>query len=715
MRKPSPLRSSARWSLLALVAAAALPLILGAVVWGGPGSKNKHSFWKDPKLRGSEAKKQRLLAKIPGDPSSLVNVRWEHLPATHDMTLLGKAALPALKRGLTHNVKPEVRHRIAWVLTDLADFQSHRVLRAALKDWSALVRRQAIKGLAAIGDLGAEKLLWQRYEDPEETQDVKLAALKGLGRIGAVKSAPRLLRLLRDKKQQLTSDTQAAALQALWDLRHRLSAKLLRSALTGALEADDAYLNTFAAAGAAELRDPSRAVRRALTKRLRHSNADVRNLAVYALGEIGHRSSIAALRKRLPSARSARLLNNIAFALKKMGDTRVMALLGRLLKHRLAIIRLNAAYVLGDIGDPKAIPLLAGALRDPSDYVRASAISALGRLEDRRALAHLTPLLKSKKISERMEALFALNRITRGAYNEHIARKLLFHKQPAIARAAALELAQRKDTRAIRPLLHCHSKGRCSPWTLARSLEQLPSASATPPLLVAYSRKLSGYSSGATRLLRALGKRKLNASHQALLRSLLTVAKWQPRQRRPLLRILGRLKDRRARGAYWGFLQSRDRLTRLNAAFALANQGYPHGRKTLLNALTQAAPRIKRGAADLLRSVTHKKMRATVRKALKKTLAGHGPDTRLAAAYALTSWDAAAGTRILLKGLTNPSQRLRAEAAYYLMRPEMRPHRGVLVKALAAEKRPGQRGSLRRILRQITPGTLKKVSSRVPL
>lgn len=706
-RPPGP------WSTLTLIAAAVLPLVTGAVVWGGPA--DKHNVWKDPPLRGLAAKRQRVLEKIPGDPSVLVNVRYEHLPATHDMTLLGKAALPALERGLTHNVKPAVRQRIAWVLTDLADHHSRRVLRAALKDWNSTVRRQAVQGLAAIGDRGAEKLFWQRYDDPEETDYVKTAAIKGLGRIGAIKSAPRLLRILADKKDKLSANTRGAALGALWDLRHKLGKKRLRRTLTLALASDNAYLNTFAAAGAAELRDSSPAVRRALIKRMRHPNANVRNLAIYALGEIGHKSSIGPLRKRLGSARSARLLNNIAFALRKMGDTRVMSLLGGLLSHRLAIIRLNAAYVLGDIGDPAAIPLLAKALKDPSDFVRASAISALGRLGSRKALAPLKPLLASKKISLRVEAIFAANRITKGGYNNLIAKDLLFHKHPAVRRTAALELARRKDTRAIQPLLFCHAKGRCSSHTLARSLEDIQSWRATPPLLVAYSRQLSGYSSGANRLLRAVGKRKLKPGHRELLRSLLTVGKWKPTQRRPLLRLLGRLKDRSARGAYWGFLKSRDRLTRLNAAFALANQGYSHGRKLLINALTQAAPRIKRGAADLLRSLTHKKTRVTVRAELIKAQKGHGPVTRLAAAYALTAWDAKAGVKILIQGLSNHSRRVRHEAAYYLMRPEMRPHRGLVAKVLAVEKRPALRGTLRRILRQMTPGTLKKVSGWVTL
>ncbi len=162
-------RAPGGWPLLALITAAALPLVTGAVVWGDPGSRDRRSDWKDPPLTRSAAKRQRVLERIPGDPSVLVNVRYEHLPATGDMTLLGKAALPALERGLTYNVKPSVRQRIAWVLTDLADHHSRPVLRAALKDWNSTVRRQAVQGLAASETVGPANFFGSATTTPRKT------------------------------------------------------------------------------------------------------------------------------------------------------------------------------------------------------------------------------------------------------------------------------------------------------------------------------------------------------------------------------------------------------------------------------------------------------------------------------------------------------------------------------------------------------------------
>jgi len=705
---------SSRHPLLLAAIAAALPLVIWAVaVRGGPAltKDTRLGSMVDPPLRGLAKKRQKILETIPGDPSVLVNVRHEHLPATHDMTLLGKAALPALERGLAHNVKPGIRMRIASVLTELANHHSRNALTAALKDWNSSVRRQAVLGLAAIGDPKSEPALLRVIDDPEEGDWVKNAAIRALGRIGAQKSAQRLLKLLTPNKDpsenKKNTSQRRAALSSLWDLRFHLNRNQVRRALIQALGSEDAYMVVFAAAGAAELRDPDARVRAALVKRIRDKNANVRNLAVYALGEIGHRGSIKALRARLPSARSARLLNNIAFALRKMGDQRVMTLLGKLLRHRLAIIRLNAAFVLGDIGDPAAIPLLAAALRDPNDFVRASTIAALGRVGNRKAIVHLTPLLGSKNLNLRMETLFALNRITKGSYNNRIAKDLLWHKRPSVRRAAAIELARRKDRRAIPALQLCYATRKCNAWTFAKGLESISSWRATGPLVTGYSRKFGSYGGGANRLLRALGKRKLKPGHRSVLRSLLTISRWKRSQRRALLRLLGRLGDRTARGAYWAHLKSRDALTRLNASYALANQGYAQGRKRLITSLSQAAPRIKRGTADLLRSLTHQGARAAARTEIQAVLKGHGPFTRLAAAYALTGWDAKSGLKILISTLTSTSRQLRNEAAYYLMRKEIRDHRAIIAQAAKSEKRPAVRGTLSRILRHITPGTLK--------
>jgi HEAT repeat protein len=680
-----------------------VPVTLGALdLWGRPADAAGPSV--DWPLQGLDRKRQKVLEQIPGDPTSLVNVSYEHLPATDDMTMLGKPALPALERGLTHNVNPSTRLRLASVLAELADHHSREALLSALKDWDASVRRQAIRALAAIGDAKAIPALRKIAEDPEEEDYVKAMAFGALGRLGAREAAPLLLASLGNDKANLW--LRRSALSALWDMRLALPAPTLRQALTKALAADrDPYLKTFAAAAAAELRDADPAIRAALTASLRDRNEDVHNVAVYALGEIGNPASVAPIRARLATARSARLLNNIAFALRKLGDPKVMDLLGSLLGHQLAVIRLNAAFVLGDIKDRRALPLLAKALADPNDLVRASAISALGKLGDPAAIPHLEPFTTGKNLTLKQEAFLALGQLAPRQYADRIAAELLWHESGPVRRAAAMALARLGDPRAQDALTHCYATSQCSVVDLASGLKRIPGDRVAGPLLVAYTRAPASY--GAKPILRTLGQRTLDAGHRDVLRSVLNLNAMQPSPRRALLRFLGRLGEPRSRADFWRLLRSRDPLTRQNAAYALANQRYPQGHAVLANELTQAAPRIKRGVADLLRSLTDPEARKAALAAVRAALTGHGPFSRLAAAYALMGWEPAEGARILVEALGDPSRLVRNEAAYYLMRPENREHRGLLETALRTERRTPVQGTLRRLIRHLTPGALK--------
>jgi HEAT repeat protein len=698
----------------ALVAAAAVaPLMAWMATSAGAPSVNTDYPVIAPVLRGNALRRHKVLAAVPKNVNALVNVRYEHLPATDDLTILGKKALPALERGLTHNVSASVRQRIATVLTEMADHHSVNALIAALKDWDATVRRQAIRGLAAIGSKKAVPVLLKVVDDPEEKERVMRAAVRALGWIGAGRTAKRLLKILWDKEE--SSYVKETALRALWDMRLSIPPKSLRRAIVKALGSEDDGMVVFAAAAAAELRDKSARIRKALAKLIRDNNANVRNVAVYALGEIGDPRSIRSLRAALPRARSGRLLNNIAFALRKMGDPTVIPLLGKLLRHRQAVIRLNAAFVLGDIRDKNSVPMLLGMLKDRNDIVRASAISALGKLKDARAVNPLLKLSRKGTLAIRKEALFALNNIISGRYNDRIVKELLMHKKSHIRRQAALELARRGDRRAIAPLVRCLDSNGCGAYQVAVALGSIPSYRATAPLLTAYTRQIGKYGS-ATSLCRAVGKRKLNGHQRAVLRSLLQIAWNNNGDLGHLIQLLGRLEDRGALAAYWSLLKSRDPYLVQDASYAVANTGYRQGRKRLLTGLTQAAPRIKGRIAGLIRSLTHKATRTAVRPALGASMKGHGVHTELAAAYALTSWDATAGIRILLSRLKNKRRRVRGAAGKYLLRKTLRPHGQAIRTALRTERNLAVKGMLRRIISLITPASFKpKLLHSLPL
>ena len=665
----------------------------------------------DRPLRGNAKKRYEVLTRIPQNPDVLVNVRLEHLPSTHDMTLLGKAALPALEKGLTHNTNPSVKNRIALVLTEMADHQTLDALQAAMKDWNLIIRMQAMNALAAVGSISSKAVLEKVLNDPEERKYTKALAIRALGRIGAASVAPRLLGYLSDEKEAYSM--RMASLTALWDMRGKTSRKLLRRGLLVALDSKLTNAMIFAAAAAAELQDKNRNIRRVLLKNTRDPDNEVRNVSVYALGEIGDDSAVQPLRERLPAARSGRLLNNIAFALHKLKDPQVLSSLGKLLKHRQAVIRLNAAFVLGDTGEKKAVPMLLKALNDGNDSVRASTVEALGKLEDERAVPALEKITRSSNLSLKLEALKSLNRIKKGAYNDRFVKEFLNSKNHSLRKTAALELARYGDARSIDGLLSCLSRRMCSPNEVAKNLKKIKSWRSASAAVTAYTLRAGNW--GESSLLNTITEQKLQKGHISILRSFLPIVWHKKSSRISLTRTLGKFRDKASKPAYWSMLSSRDHIQVINGAQALANHGYDRGSDILLKTLTQGAPSTKRTVAHLMRSIENKKSLSKIKKEISSALSGHGMLTRAAAAFVMTKWSPEKGLDILVKLLESNSRRTRNEAGYYLTQSSMREHVDIFKKKLAQTNNDVTEGALNRILMTITPARFKpKLWQRLP-
>jgi HEAT repeat protein len=173
---------------------------------------------------------------------------------------------------------------------------------------------------------------------------------------------------------------------------------------------------------------------------LRDPDADVRERAAYALGQIGDARAveplIAALRD--PEAevrwRAAYALRQIsdahavepliaalrdpdwhvreraAGALEQIGDARAVEPLIAALRDPDADVRESAADALGEIGAPAVEPLIA-ALRDPDAEVRGSAAYALGKIGDVRAVEPLIAALRDPDADMRERAADALGKI----------------------------------------------------------------------------------------------------------------------------------------------------------------------------------------------------------------------------------------------------------------------------------------------------------------
>ncbi len=96
--------------------------------------------------------RQKILAKIPRDPSVLINVTYRDMPSSPDILNLGKRSTKALERCLSDNVDANVRSLCAVVLQALGDRRALPTLHAALEDWEVDVRWQVVRALGAIPD-----------------------------------------------------------------------------------------------------------------------------------------------------------------------------------------------------------------------------------------------------------------------------------------------------------------------------------------------------------------------------------------------------------------------------------------------------------------------------------------------------------------------------------------------------------------------------------
>jgi len=217
-----------------------------------------------------------------------------------------------------------------------------RLNGALAKDAETKARvREALAGL----DAQAVPLLIKALDDAHLRQGVVYA----LGRIGDMRAAPHLIRLLSDRDEELRAEV---------------------------------------AAGLGGIKDPKAAA--ALAGALRDRSDFVRENARLALVEIGAPAIpvlINALREK-----NAGLREQIFMTLTAIGGAAVQDLAG-LLKGGDEDLRRRAAAALGKIKDPVAAPALAGALKDKDAGTRSAAARSLGEMKAFGAISALVAAL----------------------------------------------------------------------------------------------------------------------------------------------------------------------------------------------------------------------------------------------------------------------------------------------------------------------------------
>jgi HEAT repeat protein len=159
----------------------------------------------------------------------------------------------------------------------------------------------------------------------------------------------------------------------------------------------------------------------ALAARLDDPDAEVRDAATFAIGEICGQARVfnggllKSLTARLATDQSALVRRSAAFALGSIGkqDDAVRSALAARLKDAEPAVRQNAAWALGRMGD-KALAPLKQALKDGDASVRRNAVGALNLLGEDAASGAIPELLAccgSADLEERKAAHGALVRL----------------------------------------------------------------------------------------------------------------------------------------------------------------------------------------------------------------------------------------------------------------------------------------------------------------
>lgn len=640
------------------------------------------------------------LARLVNEPGVLINIHAGLFPATWDLTLLGQQATPALRKALMGNTHAAVRWKAAQVLTQLRDSAALPELHQAVTDWNPSVRHQVMRALANVGNSYSVPHLTKRLADPQETLANRVAALHALGQIGDATAAPALRRAYREARRPRGDAgdeprIRRAALSALWALRRGLPRKTLVAALRRALSDRDPQVVRRAAVASAQLQD--RGALPALVRHLNGSNAMLRNVAAYALGHLGDQGAIPELVKAIDQVRSGRLLNNIAFALQRLGDPKLWDHLQRLLGHRQAFIRLNAAFTVGEMRLVRAIAPLTRLLKDPSRAVRAQAVVALAKIDSPRALPALLRLTRGQGAKHRRLALRALMYLS--GKKAHRDRYLRLSTAQKYRREAALVLAAKGDHRAA-PLLYPLIRRRHDGvgWRSAAELSD--------PLLVQLT--LAQLRTAVERndvrmlpeLLRLLGPRRLRPHARALVG--LLVRAWgrldpkRPSRRGALLaviRALGHSGQQDVRRWLAPYVHHASYPVRMQARVALARLGDDGSLAHLVGELVNASDHHRPYLASLLGQLPAARIRPAVRKALTE------PDPYLRLALGAALFYAGAVQSAPLRAALRSSQAaLRKRARRYLVRGLDRDRYAKLRRLRAAAADAQARAELDRLL-----------------
>jgi HEAT repeat protein len=654
----------------------------------------------------------KLIQAIPRDPVALVNVSVADMPASPDILFLGKRSTRALERCLADNADATMRALCASMLGTLGDRSALPALQAALGDWEADVRLEVIRALGKMpADQSIDPLLALFNREDEEVS-VRRAVLQALGGIGHPKAVAFLRHELAKSRAELArpgGDLRRNALQALWRCRHRFAPSLMVDEVLRALapprghdlkvEAllwqNDADLVREGIGMAAQLR--SGRFLEPLVALIASRDDKTQNHAVQALGLLGDARGVAPLEKLLPTARNARLLNNIAFALQRLDERAFTREIQRMVTHKQGVLRMNAAFVLGDIRHPKALKLLERSLVDPSESVQLEAVRAIAKLAPRpEALPLLERAISSQNESVRIAAIdavaahgnegsipvlekllgtgtataldetimHAIYRLSGGKRSDLVYQRLFRDPKvdEGVRRRAAILLGQARDSRVRDYLLNCFEANQCRLFEVAGFLR-----AETDPVVVGHVQWM--WLRGQDELVDLVGvMHPPEASTLAGSGFDVAVTRGDWPKARQLGTLLGDLHAESARARLQAAANSTDGWFRISTLVTLCRLGDQDAAAALLRELDEFPIAWLPDLVDALHGLREPTARARVAAELERRQIGREPSTAVAAAAVRLPWTPDAALPRLLTALTSTDVIERETAERYLRR-----------------------------------------------
>jgi HEAT repeat protein len=440
------------WSQLSLMLLAVTVVLSLAGNYNQSAEDWQDNAWQEDGWKKKERRRKEILKKIPTTPDIMINITWDLMPGTPELTALGRKATKALVKGLLDNANDGIRSTCAGVLSQIRDPDAAPALVEALKDRNEMVRQQALVGLSNLADPKYGKEFLRLIEDPEETYWVKQTAVSGIGKVGYVKSLKALYKMLKSEDQQFAWE----ALAALWHMRNKAKRNDLVDIFMHVLKEEKGGANL--AIGYLGALKAEEAVK-VLAKYYVGKDQNVKNQIILAMGKIGNSAAKKFLKKVLRKTQVARHLNNAAIALADLGERKeTITILLALLNDRKAYMRINAAFALGEINsvEDNAVQGLVTALTDRNDYVRSEAAVALGRIKSKAGVPALLELANGTNPFVTLDAVVALNRIDFKQHRQLIFDKLLVHKKKKLRRIfdrGIRFLAEQQDPAALPYLL----------------------------------------------------------------------------------------------------------------------------------------------------------------------------------------------------------------------------------------------------------------------